>query len=67
MSRLRGYVGTGVIFIGLFVVLVGGLIVKFGAWVGDKEVIDSTDLTDDELRQIFKEVEEARSKEKKDD
>lgn len=63
MSRLRGYVGTGVIFIGLFVVLVGGLIVKFGAWVGDKEVIDSTDLSEDELRQIYKEVEEARSKE----
>jgi len=63
MNRLRGYVGTGGIFIGLFVVLVGGLIVKFGAWVGDKEVIDSTDLSDDELRQIYKEATEARSKE----
>tara|TARA_B100000767_G_scaffold208838_1_gene195790 strand:+ start:231 stop:431 length:201 start_codon:yes stop_codon:yes gene_type:complete len=63
MNRLRSYVGTGLIFIGLFVVLVGGLIVKFGAWVGDKEVIDSTDLSDDELRQIYKEATEARSKE----
>tara|TARA_R100000544_G_C2177417_1_gene35218 strand:+ start:218 stop:418 length:201 start_codon:yes stop_codon:yes gene_type:complete len=63
MNRLRSYVGTGLIFIGLFVALVGGLIVKFGAWVGDKEVVDSTDLSDDELRQIYKEATEARSKE----
>jgi len=67
MNRLRSYVGTGLIFIGLFVVLVGGLIVKFGAWVGDKEVVDSTDLSDDELGQIYKEANEARSREEQDD
>jgi hypothetical protein len=46
---------------GLAVVVLGGVIVKAGAWVGDITTVP-VDLSDEELRQVIKEAEEARSR-----
>ena len=62
-AKLRSCLSTTFIFLGLFVVVLGGLIVRAGAWLDDREVIDSEDdLSQEELLQIYKEAQEARSK-----
>ena len=64
-KKLRDYASTLFVFLGLGVVVLGGVIVRFGAWIGDitiLPVMDSDDLSDEELRQVIKEAEEARSR-----
>jgi hypothetical protein len=60
-KKLREYTGTLFIFMGLSVVVLGGVIVRAGTWVGDIATV-SVDLSDEELRQVIKEAEEARSR-----
>ena len=60
-KKLREYTATLFIFMGLAVVVLGGVIVKAGAWVGDITTVP-VDLSDEELRQVIKEAEEARSR-----
>lgn len=61
-KTLRGVLASSFIFSGLFVVILGGLVVRLGAWLGDRQVIDveQDDLTDEELRQVIREAQEAK-------
>ena len=61
-TTLRSYVSTTFIFFGLFIVVLGGCVVKAGAWLGDRIVTDlPEDISDEELAQIIRECEEAKS------
>lgn len=62
-TTLRSYVSTTFIFLGLAIVVLGGCVVKAGAWLGDRMVTDlPEDISDAELEQIIREAEQARSK-----
>ena len=66
-KTLRLWIGTSFIFMGLFIIILGGLIVRLGAWLGDRQVVDvenNYDITDDQLAQVIREAEEARRDEK---
>jgi hypothetical protein len=60
-KKLREYTATLFILTGLGVVVLGGVIVTAGAWIGDITMV-SDDLSDEELRQVIKEAEEASSR-----
>ena len=61
-KTLRGVVASLFIFTGLFAVILGGLVVRLGAWMGDRQVIEveQDDLTDEELAQVIREAQEAK-------
>ena len=61
-TTLRSYVSTTFIFLGLLIVVLGGLVVKAGAWLDDRRITElPEDITDEELAQIIRECEEAKS------
>ena len=61
-KTLRGVIASSFIFSGLFVIILGGLVVRLGAWMGDRQVIEveQDDLTDDQLAQVIREAREAK-------
>ena len=62
-NKLREYTATLFIFMGLAVAVLGGVLIKAGAWIGDiaiSPVMDSDDLSDEQFRQVIKAAEEAR-------
>lgn len=66
-SRVKFWIARIVTFTGLAVVILGGLVVKLGAWMGDLTVVTAMaeeveDITDEELMQIYREASEARNK-----
>ena len=66
-KTLRQWVATAFIFMGLAIIILGGLIVRLGAWLGNRQVVDvenDYDISDDQLAQVIKEAEEARRNEK---
>ena len=62
MYKLRGCIGSLIVFVGIAVTILGACIVKAGAWIGDIREF-SEDLETEELKQLYKELKEARSKE----
>lgn len=62
-TTLRSWISTSFIFFGLFIVVLGGCVVKAGAWLGDRMITElPEDISDSELEQIIREANEARSK-----
>ena len=61
MYKLRGCIGSLIVFVGIAVTILGACIVKAGAWIGDIREL-SEDLETEDLKQLYKEVKEARSK-----
>ena len=69
-QKLRSYMSTTFIFFGLFVVILGGCVVRAGAWLGGQTIVDvmntrPQDISDDQLAQVIREAREARSDEDK--
>ena len=62
MYKLRGCIGSLIVFVGIAVTILGACIVKAGAWIGDIREF-SEDIETEDLKQLYKEVKEARSKE----
>ena len=61
MYKLRGCIGSLIVFVGIAVTILGACIVKAGAWIGDIREF-SEDIETEDLKQLYKEVKEARSK-----
>ena len=62
MYKLRRGVGNLLVFVGIAVAVLGACLIKAGAWIGDIREF-SEDLETEELKQLYKELKEARSKE----
>ena len=61
MYKLRGCIGSLIVFVGIAVTILGACIIKAGAWIGDIREF-SEDIETEDLKQLYKEVKEARSK-----
>ena len=61
MYKLRRGVGNLLVFVGIAVAVLGACLIKAGTWIGDIREL-SEDLETEDLKQLYKEVKEARSK-----
>lgn len=69
LLNVRRLVGLPILITGVGITLVGALIVKIGAYLSSIEaptIERPTDLTDDELEEVIRELNEARSHQDKD-
>jgi len=64
MLFVRRLVGAPILVVGVGIVVFGALVTKFGAWLASitvPSIETPTDLTDDELEAVIRELNESRS------